>query len=76
MTFLVRQLQPTELGLPVEVYVFANDQRWAQYEAIQADIFDHIFAALPEFDLRPFQSPAGSDIAASVERLGAKLRSA
>jgi miniconductance mechanosensitive channel len=63
MTFLVRQLQPTETGLPLEIYVFSSDQEWAAYEAIQSDIFDHIFAALPEFGLRPFQNPTGADIA-------------
>jgi miniconductance mechanosensitive channel len=51
------------LGLPIEIYVFSNDQAWANYEGIQADIFDHIFATLPEFGLRPFQNPTGSDIA-------------
>jgi len=61
MTFLVRHLQPTERGLPVEIYVFSNDQAWGNYEAIQADIFDHILAIIPEFDLRVFQSPTGSD---------------
>lgn len=61
MTFLVRQLQPTEKGIPIEVYVFSNDQAWANYEAIQADIFDHIFAILPEFELRSFQLPGGFD---------------
>jgi miniconductance mechanosensitive channel len=61
MTFLVRQLPPGEHGLPIEIYVFSNDQRWAQYEAIQADIFDHILAVLPMFDLRAFQSPTGHD---------------
>jgi miniconductance mechanosensitive channel len=66
MTFLVRQLQPTDKGLPLEIYVFSNDQAWANYEAIQADIFDHIFAALPEFGLRPFQTPTGHDIFAGV----------
>jgi miniconductance mechanosensitive channel len=61
MTFLVRHLQPTERGLPVEIYVFSNDQEWANYEAIQADIFDHILAIMPEFDLRVFQNPTGDD---------------
>ena len=61
MTFLVRHLQPTSQGLPVEVYVFSNDQRWASYESIQADIFDHILAAIPEFGLRVFQFPSGND---------------
>lgn len=62
MTFLVRQLPPTEHGLPLEIYVFSNDQVWANYEAIQADIFDHLLAAITEFDLRIFQSPSGHDM--------------
>ncbi len=61
MTFLVRQLQPTEKGVPIEVYVFTNDNAWANYEAIQADIFDHIMAVLPEFELNVFQNPTGED---------------
>ena len=61
MTFLVRQLQPDERGLPLEIYVFSNHQAWANYEAIQSDIFDHILAVLPEFDLKVFQNPSGSD---------------
>jgi miniconductance mechanosensitive channel len=61
MTFLVRHLQPTDKGLPVEIYVFSNDQAWSNYEAIQADIFDHILAIMPEFDLRVFQNPTGMD---------------
>jgi miniconductance mechanosensitive channel len=64
MTFLVRQLAPGEHGLPIEIYVFCTDIRWAHYEAIQADIFDHILAVLPEFDLRVFQSASGSDFQA------------
>ena len=61
MTFLVRHLQPTEKGLPIEIYVFSNDQAWANYEGIQADIFDHIIAVIPEFELRVFQNPTGDD---------------
>ncbi len=61
MTFLVRQLAPTEHGLPIEIYVFSNDIAWANYEGIQADIFDHIIAVIPEFDLRVFQAPSGND---------------
>ncbi len=61
MTFLIRQLAPTENGLPIEIYVFCKDKVWANYEAVQADIFDHILAIVPEFDLKVFQSPAGSD---------------
>jgi len=63
MTFLVRHLQPTERGLPIEIYVFSNDQAWANYEGIQADIFDHILAVIPEFGLKVFQNPTGSDFA-------------
>jgi len=61
MTFLIRHLPPGEKGLPIEIYVFSNDQVWANYEAIQADIFDHILAVAPMFDLRVFQNPSGSD---------------
>ncbi len=66
MTFLVRHLQPTEKGLPIEIYVFSKDTAWANYEAIQADIFDHILAVIPEFELRVFQSPSGSDISRAL----------
>lgn len=69
MTFLVRQLAPTAEGLPLEIYVFANDIRWAFYEEIQSDIFDHLFAVLPEFGLRAFQSPAGHDIRELSQRM-------
>lgn len=62
MTFLIRQLQPMGKGLPIEIYVFSNDQAWANYESIQSDIFDHIFAVIPEFELRVFQEPTGTDI--------------
>lgn len=61
MTFLIRQLAPTDHGLPLEIYVFSKDQVWANYEAIQADIFDHLIAAAPEFGLRLFQLPSGHD---------------
>ena len=71
MTFLIRQLQPTDKGLPIEIYVFSNDQRWVQFEDVQADIFDHIFASLPEFGLRPFQNATGHDIAGAAEGLRA-----
>ena len=62
MTFLVRQLAPTDHGLPIEIYVFSRDQNWVNYEAIQADIFDHLLAAAREFDLRVFQIPSGFDL--------------
>ena len=61
MTFMVRQLQPSEKGLPIEIYAFSNDQEWENYEALQADIFDHILAIVPEFNLRVFQNPTGDD---------------
>jgi miniconductance mechanosensitive channel len=67
MTFLVRQLEPTEHGLPIEIYVFCADQVWANYEAIQADIFDHILAVVPLFELRVFQSPGGDDLRRATE---------
>ena len=67
MTLIVRQLQPTPQGLPLEVYAFIADKRWAEYEAIQSDLFDHIFAALPQFGLRAFQAPSGEDVAKAVE---------
>ncbi len=68
MTFLVRQLRPTEHGLPIEIYVFCKDKSWISYEAIQADIFDHILAVLPEFELGVFQNPAGGDFRALTGR--------
>ncbi len=54
-TFLVRQLEATEKGLPIQLYVFTNDTNWVTYEHIQADIFDHLFAAAPLFGLKIFQ---------------------
>ncbi|MBX2871631.1 MAG: mechanosensitive ion channel family protein [Saprospiraceae bacterium] len=61
MTFLIRQLASTKDGLPLEIYVFSKEQAWAKYESIQANIFDHILAVVPEFDLRVFQAPSGRD---------------
>lgn len=71
MTFLVRHLQPTETGIPIQVYVFSKDQVWAHYEAIQADIFDHLLAVVPYFGLRVFQNPSGADVRAVKESLAA-----
>jgi miniconductance mechanosensitive channel len=62
MTFLIRHLEPTEKGIPIQVYVFSKENEWAKYEAVQADIFDHIIAVLPEFGLRIFQIPSGHDL--------------
>ena len=61
MTFLIRQLEPTEKGLPIQIYVFSNDIDWIRYEEIQSDIFDHLLAVIPEFGLKIFQSPTGKD---------------
>ncbi|WP_109440382.1 mechanosensitive ion channel family protein [Acinetobacter haemolyticus] len=60
-TILVRQLQPTSEGLPLEIYAFTNTIAWASYEAIQSDIFDHLIAIIPEFGLRIYQAPSGHD---------------
>ncbi|MEW6983856.1 mechanosensitive ion channel family protein [Colwelliaceae bacterium 6471] len=61
MTCMVRQLTATSSGLPLELYFFCSDQNWVNYEAIQADIFDHLFAMAPHFSLRIFQHPSGHD---------------
>lgn len=63
-TFLVRQLPPDAQGLPIEIYVFTATTAWGEYEAIQADIFDHLLAVVQEFGLRVFQEPSGADFAA------------
>ncbi|WP_241623628.1 mechanosensitive ion channel family protein [Rosenbergiella epipactidis] len=64
MTLMVRQLAPTENGQPIEIYAFTNTVVWAEYEAIQSDIFDYLYAALPAFGLRVHQTPTGTDIRA------------
>lgn len=61
-TLLVRQLSPTEHGLPLEIYAFTNDTRWGMYEDIQSDIFDHLLSIVGEFGLKVFQDPSGSDM--------------
>jgi miniconductance mechanosensitive channel len=63
MTLMVRQLASGPEGLPLEIYCFTNTTAWVQYEGIQADIFDHLLAIVPEFGLRLYQKPAGSDLA-------------
>ena len=60
--FIIRQLEPTATGLPLEIYVFVKDTRWAVFENVQSDIFDHLLAILPEFGLRVYQSPSGWDV--------------
>jgi miniconductance mechanosensitive channel len=69
LTFLVRQLAPSEKGLAIEIYVFTNITDWVAYEAIQADIFDHLLAVLAEFELQVFQNPTGKNF----EQLGHHL---
>lgn len=64
MTQLVRQQAPTELGVPIQLYIFTNTTVWADYEGIQSDIFDHIFSTIQEFELRLFQNPTGADLRA------------
>lgn len=66
MTIMVRQLQPTEKGLPIEIYCFTSDTQWAVYENIQADIFDHLLAAIGHFDLEVFENPSGKDLKSLV----------
>ncbi len=60
-TFLIRQLAPGDNGLPIEIYIFTDTTVWAEYEAIQADIFDHLLAVIPEFGLAPFQNSTGNE---------------
>ncbi|MFC0227197.1 mechanosensitive ion channel family protein [Serratia aquatilis] len=62
MTLMVRQLAPGPEGVPLEIYAFTNTTAWAEYEAIQSDIFDHIFAVIDEFNLRIHQTPTGNDV--------------
>lgn len=62
MTLLVRQLQSTNLGLPIEIYAFTNTTNWNEYENIQSDIFDHVLAVLQEFTLQVHEGSTGSDL--------------
>jgi miniconductance mechanosensitive channel len=68
MTLLVHQLAPGPTGLPLEIYVFTKTVEWAAYEAVQAEILDHLLGALPQFDLRVFQEPTGADFRALAQR--------
>ena len=63
MTLMVRQLAPSPQGLPLEIYAFCRDKAWVTYEGVQADIFDHLLAILPAFNLRVCQAPTGDDVA-------------
>lgn len=66
MTLLVRHLQPTEKGLPIEIYIFTNDTNWNRYESIQADIFDHLLSALEEFELNVYQNISGNNFSVRI----------
>jgi len=66
MTLLVRQLSPGDTGVGIELYCFTTDTDWVKYEDVQADIFDHLLAAVPEFGLRVFQQPTGGDFRAAL----------
>ncbi len=68
MTLLVRQNPPGPQGLPIEIYCFTKSTDWVAYEDAQSDIFDHLLSILPEFGLRLFQNPAGSDVARLLKR--------
>jgi len=67
MSLMVRQMPPGPTGVPLEIYCFTATVVWAQYEGIQSDIFDHLFAILPEFGLRVYQQPAGWDLQAGAD---------
>ncbi len=72
MTLMVRQLDPTDHGLPVEIYAFCKDKAWSHYEMVQSDIFDHILTIVPEFELELFQHPSGTDFKQLAGILGAE----
>lgn len=69
MTVLVRQQNPVETGIPIQIYCFSANKEWVTYEAIQSDIFDHIFAVIPEFDLRVYQKPSSFSIGKAINEL-------
>lgn len=70
MTTMVRQLQPTDRGIPIEIYGFSSEKEWEAYENVQSDIFDHVLAVIPEFELRVFQNPTGADFKQLSSREG------
>ncbi|MDR3236354.1 MAG: mechanosensitive ion channel family protein [Prevotellaceae bacterium] len=73
-TLMARQLDPTNHGIPIEIYVFTKTTEWLVYEAIQGDIFDHVIAAVPYFDLRIFQNPSGDDYRTTTKALTESIR--
>jgi miniconductance mechanosensitive channel len=76
MTLIIRYLQPTANGIPLELHVFSSDKEWLPYEQVQADIMDHILAVLPYFELRVFQNPCGADITQASKNLAESLLNA
>ena len=68
LSLMVRQLEPTSKGIPLEIYCFITDKRWINYEAIVSDIFDHIIASVPYFDLEIFEEPTGKDLRSLVKK--------
>ena len=76
LTLLVRQLDPTQAGLPLEIYCFTNDTAWAAYEGVQGDIFDHMLAILPEFGLRVFQAHSDAPVEVRLRREDAPVAAA
>ncbi|MFO7674339.1 MAG: mechanosensitive ion channel [Lutibacter sp.] len=68
LTLMVRQLEPTAKGIPLEIYCFISDKRWENFEAIMADIFDHVIASVPYFDLEIFEEPTGADLRSLAEK--------
>ena len=75
MTLMVRQLSPTPEGLPIEIYCFTTTTAWTAYEGIQSDIFDHLLAIAPEFNLRVYQAPSGADMRALGQHFNAEQQS-
>jgi len=75
LTLIVRQLDSSSEGLPIQIYAFTKTIEWIEYEDIQSDIFDHVFAVLPEFGLRIHEAPTGQDVRSLVEKNGKALAS-
>jgi len=73
-TCMVRQLGPGPTGLPLEIYCFTSTTDWLKYEAIQCDIFDHLYSVMQEFELCPFQQPAGRNVNQAGKQLGVSLQ--
>ena len=73
MTLMVRTMEPTAEGVPMELYCFTNTTAWVVYESVQGDIFDHLLAILPEFGLRPYQSPSGHDLRVGLAQRASSL---